>query len=251
MKTTDHDYKQLWDEVVGRLSPAGVSLLFFIITIYSTVITIISRLTIEDSSVRNNYNLYDMVNLMGNVLIFQIILTAIFIIKPIAYRLQKLQIVILVVYMFKFGLESYVLVLMFYDYTLMSNVYGYAVISSIALGFIVLIFTLIYCSYRISKGHLREGGEGFHKLHRNSPLLLFPLFSGALIVVVGIILCKVQSGYVDYTFFLFLGFLMMIQYICFASIAEIIIVAYCKIEYPSFTVQPIKSRLNIKNFKIR
>lgn len=239
LKQYDERYFEQLELVAhDRLEPANISVFFWSSFIVGAIVVILSALGLNDR-VFIRYDILPFLVKGAIILLATHLFTAIlFTFEKIAYRFQRLQMILVSAVTFFLSISFYLFFFVLYNY---SSAPGYVLTGAIALfvgGIVFLGLSTLRAINRVKQGHFKEDGDGMFDLKKSKIYIGVPLIF-TLIVLGGIAAKSIADISFDGQMYGILFFAVLLQYTIAIALPEFFLVAYCKFRFKTFIIQPL------------
>lgn len=233
-----HDFYQLKNVALHRLSPNGISAFLLVATIFGIIINLVPTIAVVFEGIYIPY--YSSITITNFVLIIIQILVVIFYLIPFNYmKFQKSQAVMLSLFGFKMSIDGYLLYFVLcYDSESPKYMSSTGIVMLLG-GLLFLILSTIRGIVRAKKGEFRREGRGLLNISESKGYVILPIIFVAIvecIVILGVFSDYGISGFsYDVLFCLFLC--VLIQYSIAIVLPEFFLLTYCKFRFGSFIIK--------------
>lgn len=237
LKKYDEQYFEQLELVANdRLEPANISVFFWSSFIVSAIV-VLSALGLNDK-VFIRYEILPILVEGAMVLLALHLLTAIlFTFEKIAYRFQRLQMILVTVVAFLLSISFYLFFFVLYNYSFFAP--SYVLTGAIALflgGIVFLGWSTLRAINRVKQGHFKDDGDGMFDLKKSKIYIGTPIIF-TFIVLGGVAAKSLADIFFDGEMYGILFFAVLIQHTIAIALPEFFLVTYCKFRFKSFIVR--------------
>lgn len=240
LKKYDEEYfEQLESVAHDRLEPGNIAVFFWSSLIVGAIVVILSALGLNDKVFIRYGILPILVKGAIILLVSHLVIAIIFTFEKIAYRFQRLQMILVTVVTFLLSISFYLFFFVLYNYSFAP---GYVLTGAIALfvgGIGFLGWSTLRAINRIKQGHFKEDGDGMFDLKKSKIYIGVPIIF-TFIILGGIAAKSLADISFDGEMYGILFFAVLIQYTIAIALPEFFLVAYCKFRFKSFIVEPVR-----------
>ncbi|UFT99211.1 hypothetical protein KO561_18860 [Radiobacillus kanasensis] len=249
MKSYDESYfSMLYDVANDRLAPSRIFRFLFASFFYSLTATGFSAFGLNQSIIGIDPIYSSVVNFFWILLVIQLLIAIPFGSMKIAYKFQKIQMILLSLVATKLSIDTYLAFVTLTQLIETPSIVLYGGLLLCVGGIVFLLLSTLRAISRIKKGKLKRGGEGLYKFQKSKGYVSLPIIFGATIMG-GVIARTYVEGIGAIYFVLFIS--VVIQYALAVALPEFYLITYCKFRFKSFNMpNPRKrNRGNAINFK--
>jgi hypothetical protein len=234
----------------GRLRPDSVPGFLWGAIVFGGVALIVSLFGVINGIYLASSLLQTSVKIATVIMGVQLLLTILFSITPLAYALQKLQLIFVTLVAFKFSIDYY---LFFFTVADLEDAPQYIVNTGFLLmsgGVLLLILMTIRAFRRIKQGELRKEGQGLYNFKETKNVLTGAGIFG-LVMIAGSLARSLSNmeGNIGMFFILFLC--IILQYSISLALPEFILLIYGKFKFKSFIIARRNRRRTKKGKAVR
>lgn len=246
------DFIQLKWIAQGRLEPMAISSWMFITTLAMGGIPLLMyKIASTDMFLQFHDGLNNLLPILSTFFWIQLILSLLFLIPYVAYKFQRLQVLILNFWVLKVSVDFYAIVYLISVDRLLSETFSTTLVGIILFGLLFTAISTIRGVKRARDGQFRKGGILLYDF-QNSKLYLSSSLVFGLIMISGAI-ARHPSGVFSVLFFLILC--IIIQLGIGLTSPEFFLLLYCKLRFKSFIIEPrptsVKKEKRSKSFQMK
>ncbi|WNF22745.1 hypothetical protein [Mesobacillus jeotgali] len=245
MAVKEDDFYKIKMAGYGRLRPDSVPGFLWGAIVFGGVALIVSLFGVINGLYLASSLLQTSVKVATVIFGAQLLLTILFSITPVAYMLQKLQLIFVTLVAFKFSIDYY---LFFFTVADLEDAPQYIFNTGFFLmaGGILLLFLMTIRAFkRVKQGQLRKEGEGLYNIKETKNVLTGAGIFG-IVMIAGSLSRAVSNmeGSIGMFFILFLC--IILQYSIAIALPEFILLIYGKFKFKAFVISRRNPRSNKK-----
>lgn len=252
-RCNDDDFYEIKMAAFDRLRPDSISVFFLGAFIFSGLMTIVLYFG-SVSSTNVTHPIWSVIVGTNIVLLaIQFVAVVFFIKEKIAYKLQRIQSLLMSFISLKMSFDIYPLYFFICEDRLLPGYMKATGLSLVMGGIFYLLFSIIRGISRVQKGKLRKEGEGLYNLKIRNLYFSLPILFG--LIIIGGSLARLLPNYDNISFpqmaqfYIILISAFILQYTIAYAWPEVFLFTYCKFRFESFQI-PVPKRLKKKRTKI-
>ncbi|MEH7235819.1 hypothetical protein [Bacillus sp. JJ1562] len=234
------DFDLIEDVAYDRLSPDAITAFLWVTFVISAFMTYFISDAVDYSVYITNPIWSTIIKTNSILLVFHLLVTIFYSIKKNAFRFQRFQTLLLCFFGLKLSLEFYP----FY-FTAVEDRFAPAYMTTIgllaiALGFVLLVVSVIRAIGRVKKGELREDGKGLYDFKQSKGYVSLPIIFGATMLggAISQTFSSMGTPFGDMPGLFFILLLnITIQYAVAMVWPEFFLLAYGKFRFESFRIK--------------
>ena len=231
----ESDFIELKWIAQDRLEPMAISAWMFITTLAMAGIPLLMyQIASNDMFLQFHNGLNNLLPILRTSFWFQLLFSLLFLIPKVAYKFQRIQVLLLNFWVLKVSVDFYAVVYLISVDRLFPETFTITLVGIIVFGLLFTLISTIRGVKRAREGQFRKGGKLLYDF-QNSKLYFSTSFVFCIIMISGAI---ARNGSEVFSVLFFLTLCMIIQLGIGIAYPEFFLLLYCKLRFTSFIIEP-------------